>query len=68
MTLLRRLYTQLDLPETQLVITDENTGAGYIVTDDDRVFARWSTGDRGVALLSIYVEAARKLFQENHWK
>lgn len=69
METLKDLYSRLDLPQTQLVITNENTGAGYIATisddpdKDDKVFARWSNQPDGVCLLSRYVEIAVWLSQ-----
>lgn len=53
------LYTDLDLPNTKLVITDDNSGRGYIATDDeaDNVIVGWGSYQEGIRILEAYLRA-----------
>jgi hypothetical protein len=57
---LEALFYKLDLTNAQLVITDENTGAGYIIGIGDNVFARWTNYKEAIATLQAYIEADSK--------
>lgn len=50
METLRELFRRLNLNAT-LVITDINTGAGYILAPDDIVVIRWGSFKEGIRLL-----------------
>lgn len=58
--LLEALFFKLRLPDAQLVITDELTGAGYIVSNRDTVFARWTNYKEAIVTLQAYIEADSK--------
>ncbi len=60
MNKLHSLYTKLNLPDTQLIILDEFTGAGYIEIAEINVFARWGSYEEGIAVLSQYVAVSKK--------
>ncbi len=51
------LYNSLRLVNTSLLITDEITGAGYIITANDVVVVRWGTYNEGIRVLTAYKDA-----------
>lgn len=59
------LVEQLDLPlKTKIMITDEETGAGYVCYGDrctnDTVLVRWSSYESGISALQRYLDAYRQ--------
>lgn len=54
---LKKLFEQLDGDDAALIITNRQTGAGYILDKHDNVFCRWGHRDEGVAILTAYLEA-----------
>lgn len=56
------LYERLDIPSSQLVVIDDNTGAGYIsqIIDEktDNVVVRWGSYQEGIRVLEAYRHAA----------
>jgi hypothetical protein len=51
------LYQELKLVRTSLVILDVITGAGYIVSDDDRIVVRWGSYNEGIRILRAFRRA-----------
>lgn len=63
------LIEQLDLPlGTRLIITNEETGAGYVCSGinciNDIVLARWSDYHEGIYVLKGYVAAYEQFPRE----
>lgn len=58
MDTLRKLLARLRISEEHLVITNEITGAGYIVDNEDNVLCRWGHIHEGIATLEAYYEAS----------
>lgn len=52
---LYRLFEDLKIAAARLIITDYNTGAGYILIGKDTVMVRWGSYREGIRVLEAYL-------------
>jgi hypothetical protein len=54
------LFLELNIPTSQLIFTNYDTGAGYIIAGADNVIVRWGSYHEAINVLNKFLGLVKK--------